>query len=59
MTKGAGLWQATDILFYGAISKVALQRADFSPLVTPDNATRLIIQLRKRVGSLSDAALRN
>lgn len=54
-----GGWKITDVLFDGTISKVATQRSDFSGLVAPGNATRLIDALKNKVASLSGGALKN
>lgn len=59
MSNKAGHWQATDILFRGTISKVAMERSDFGNMVRPGNASVLIAQLQKKVASLSSGALKN
>lgn len=59
MTNAGGQWKATDILFNGTISKVATQRSDFSSLVSPGNATRLITELQRKVAYLSGGALKS
>lgn len=53
----AGRWQAVDVLLEGTISKVAVQRSDFSSLVSPGNAGQLISDLQSKVRSLSNGAL--
>jgi phospholipid transport system substrate-binding protein len=57
MSNNNGEWQATDILFEGTISKIAMQRSDFSSLVAPGDATRLISLLQRKVSALSGGAL--
>ncbi len=58
MTPSSETWKITDVLFDGTISKVATQRSDFSGLVEPGNATRLIDALRKKITVLSGGALK-
>ena len=58
MSNTNGQWKATDILLEGTISKVATTRSDFSQLIQPGNATRLISVLRKKVSALSGGALK-
>ena len=59
MTNNNGQWQATDVLFEGTISKVAMERSDFSSLVSPGNASQLISVLQRKVASLSGGALKS
>ena len=59
MTDARGAWKITDVLFEGTISKVATQRSDFSGLVAPGNAAKLIDALKKKVAALSNGALKN
>jgi phospholipid transport system substrate-binding protein len=59
MADGAGGWQATDVLFNGTISKVAIQSSDFSSLVNSGDATQLIAALKTKVATLSGGALKN
>ncbi len=59
MSNNNGEWQATDILFQGTISKVAIQRSDFSSLVSPGNASQLISMLQSKVSSLSNGSLKS
>jgi phospholipid transport system substrate-binding protein len=54
-----GGWQATDVLFNGTISKVAIQSSDFSSLVTSGDASQLIAALKSKVATLSGGALQN
>jgi phospholipid transport system substrate-binding protein len=56
---GTGGWQATDVLFNGTISKVAIQSSDFSSLVTSGDASQLIAALKSKVATLSGGALQN
>jgi phospholipid transport system substrate-binding protein len=58
MTKTGADWRITDVLFDGTISKVATQRSDFSGLVTPGDATKLIAALRKKVATLSGGMIK-
>jgi phospholipid transport system substrate-binding protein len=55
---GSG-WQATDVLFNGTISKVAVQSSDFSSLVTSGDASQLIAALKSKVATLSGGAMQN
>jgi phospholipid transport system substrate-binding protein len=58
MTPTAGTWKITDVLFEGTISKVATQRSDFSGLIAPGDATKLIAALKQKVSALSGGALK-
>lgn len=58
MRQSKGNWQITDVLFEGTISKVATQRSDFSGLIEPGNAQKLIDALTKKVTALSNGALK-
>lgn len=57
MTQIGADWRITDVLFDGTISKVATQRSDFSGLVIPGDASKLIAALRKKVATLSGGAI--
>ncbi len=57
LTPTDGTWRITDVLFEGTISKVAVQRSDFSGLVAPGSATKLIAALRKKLDTLSGGAI--
>lgn len=58
MRQNGGEWKITDVLFDGTISKVATQRSDFSGLIEPGNAGKLIAALKKKVTALSGGALK-
>jgi phospholipid transport system substrate-binding protein len=53
---GAG-WQVQDILLDGTISRVAVQRSDFSALLAQGDATQLIASLEQKVSTLSGGAI--
>jgi len=59
MTQSGGTWQATDVLFNGTISKVAVQASDFSSEVNTGDATQLIAALKSKVQALSGGALQD
>jgi phospholipid transport system substrate-binding protein len=59
MADGANGWQATDVLFNGTISKVAVQASDFSSLVTSGDASQLIAALKAKISTLSAGALQD
>jgi phospholipid transport system substrate-binding protein len=59
MTEGGSGWQATDVLFNGTISKVAVQSSDFSSLVTSGDASQLIAALKAKISTLSGGALQD
>jgi phospholipid transport system substrate-binding protein len=59
MADGDAGWQATDVLFNGTISKVAIQSSDFSSLVNSGDASQLIAALKTKVATLSGGALQN
>jgi phospholipid transport system substrate-binding protein len=59
MADGANGWQATDVLFNGTISKVAVQASDFSSLVTSGDASQLIAALKAKISTLSGGALQD
>lgn len=59
MREAGGAWKITDVLFEGTISKVAAQRSDFSGLIDPGNAARLIEALKKKIAMLSGGAIRD
>lgn len=50
-------WRIVDVLLDGTISQVAVQRSDFSSLLTSGNATALVAALKKKVATLSDHTL--
>ncbi len=50
-------WQVQDILLDGTISRVAVQRSDFSSLLSQGNATQLIDSLEQKVSTLSGGAI--
>ena len=50
-------WLVQDILLDGTISRVALQRSDFSALLAQGNATQLIASLEQKVTTLSGGAI--
>ena len=54
--RGPG-WLVQDILLDGTISRVALQRSDFSALLAQGNATQLIASLEQKVTTLSGGAI--
>ncbi|WP_460252986.1 ABC transporter substrate-binding protein [Acidiphilium sp. MT5] len=58
MTETNAGWRVSDVLFDGTISKVATQRSDFSGLVMPGDATKLIAALRKKVATLSGGMIK-
>jgi phospholipid transport system substrate-binding protein len=53
---GSG-WRVVDVLLDGTISRVAVQRSDFSALVASRGGGGLIQSLRQKVGQLSGGAL--
>jgi len=59
MTDAGGTWQATDVLFNGTISKVAVQASDFSSLVNSGDASQLIAALKTKIATLSGGALQD
>jgi phospholipid transport system substrate-binding protein len=50
-------WKVVDVLLDGTISRVAVQRSDFSSLVSGGDASRLIASLKSKVSNLSDGAV--
>lgn len=50
-------WQVQDILLDGTISRVAVQRSDFSSLLSQGDATQLIASLEQKVSTLSGGAI--
>ncbi len=50
-------WKAVDVLTGGGISRVAVQRADFSRLLSGGGAPALTAALQRKVAKLSDGAL--
>jgi phospholipid transport system substrate-binding protein len=59
MADGEDGWQATDVLFNGTISKVAVQASDFSSLVNSGDASQLIAALKTKIATLSGGALQD
>jgi len=59
MSDAGGTWQATDVLFNGTISKVAVQASDFSSEVNTGDATQLIAALKSKVQALSGGAMQD
>lgn len=57
MRSAGGAWRIVDVLLDGTISQVAVQRSDFSSLLSSGNASRLITALQKKVATLSDHTL--
>lgn len=58
MAPTKGTWKITDVLFEGTISKVAMQRSEFSGMIAPGNAENLIASLKHKVAALSGGALK-
>ena len=50
-------WKVVDVLLSGTISRVAVQRSDFSSLVSQGDASQLIATLKSKVSTLSDGSL--
>jgi phospholipid transport system substrate-binding protein len=50
-------WRVQDILLDGTISRVAVQRSDFSSLLAQGDATQLIASLEQKVSMLSGGAI--
>jgi phospholipid transport system substrate-binding protein len=50
-------WRVQDILLDGTISRVAVQRSDFSAMLAQGDATPLIASLEQKVSSLSGGAI--
>ncbi|MHB1302650.1 MAG: ABC transporter substrate-binding protein [Acidiphilium sp.] len=59
MTQAGGGWKISDVLFEGTISQVATQRSDFSGLIEPGNATKLIAALKQKVAALSGGTIKS
>jgi phospholipid transport system substrate-binding protein len=57
MGQTANGWQVEDILLDGTISRVAVQRSDFSSLLSQGDATQLIASLEQKVSTLSGGAI--
>jgi phospholipid transport system substrate-binding protein len=57
MGQTSGGWQVQDILLDGTISRVAVQRSDFSALLAQGDATQLIASLEQKVATLSGGAI--
>lgn len=53
-----GRWTISDVLFDGTISKVATQRSDFSGLIAPGDASKLIDGLKKKIAALAGGSLK-
>jgi phospholipid transport system substrate-binding protein len=53
MRSAAGAWQVTDVLADGSISRVAVQRSDFSQLLLSGGVPALVAGLRHKVANLS------
>ncbi len=51
-------WQIVDVMPEGTISQVAVQRSDFRSLLSPGDASRLIVQLKKKVDTLSGGTVK-
>jgi phospholipid transport system substrate-binding protein len=52
-----GGWKVQDILLDGTISRVAVQRSDFSALLAQGNAAQLISSLEQKIVTLSGGAI--
>jgi phospholipid transport system substrate-binding protein len=50
-------WKVQDILLDGTISRVAVQRSDFTSLLSQGSATQLIASLEQKVSTLSAGAI--
>lgn len=50
-------WQVVDVLLDGTISQLAIQRSEYSGLVSTGNAGRLIAALKTKIGQLSGGTL--
>jgi phospholipid transport system substrate-binding protein len=57
MSQSRGGWKVQDILLDGTISRVAVQRSDFSNLLARGDATPLIASLTQKVSVLSDGTI--
>jgi phospholipid transport system substrate-binding protein len=57
MGQTASRWLVQDILLDGTISRVAVQRSDFSALLAQGDATQLIASLAQKVSTLSGGAI--
>jgi phospholipid transport system substrate-binding protein len=57
MGQTSGGWKVQDILLDGTISRVAVQRSDFTSLLSQGNATQLIASLEQKVSTLSAGAI--
>ena len=57
LLQDGGRWQIVDVLLDGTISQVAVQRSDFSSLLSSGGAPALISGLRKKVATLSGNTL--
>jgi phospholipid transport system substrate-binding protein len=57
MGQRGSVWQVQDILLDGTISRVAVQRSDFSSLLSQGDATQLIASLEQKVSTLSGGAI--
>jgi phospholipid transport system substrate-binding protein len=50
-------WKIVDVLLDGSISRAAVQRSDFTSLMTTGNANRLIATLKRKVSDLSGGTI--
>jgi phospholipid transport system substrate-binding protein len=57
MRQGAAGWQVVDVLLDGSISRVAVQRSDFSGLLSDGTGAALIASLQRKTASLSGGAV--
>jgi phospholipid transport system substrate-binding protein len=57
LRKGPSGWKAMDVLVGGAVSRVAVQRSDFTHLLETGGAPALTAALQQRVATLSGGAL--
>jgi phospholipid transport system substrate-binding protein len=57
MGQKASRWEVQDILLDGTISRVAVQRSDFSALLAQGDADPLIASLEQKVSTLSGGAI--
>lgn len=51
-------WKAVDVLLDGTISRVAVQRSDFSSILSSGGASALLASLQKKVTQLSGGTIR-
>jgi phospholipid transport system substrate-binding protein len=57
MGQADGGWKVQDILLDGTISRVAVQRSDFTALLSQGDASQLIASLEQKVSTLSSGAI--